>query len=252
MGKTVITGKLNAQMTGVTTYNTATVGVAGDGFKAKDLTFENAAGPGAHQAVAFLCDSDRAILHSVEFLGHQDTLYARSLRQYYESCRISGTVDFIFGNSAAVFHNCSIVVVSRLEGAEKGESNALTAHGRTDPGQTTGFVFRDCNVNGSDEYVEFYRKRPGRHKVYLGRPWKEYSRTVYLNCYLEEMVRPEGWMPWRGELALKTLFYGEYGSLGPGANDSGRVKWSSRIPAEHLGAYSLRSFLQGDEWVTSS
>lgn len=249
VGKTIITGKLNAQMSGVTTYNTATVGVSGDGFMAKDITFENAAGPGSHQAVAFMSDSDMSILYSVEFLGHQDTLYARSMRQFYHSCRISGTVDFIFGNSASMFYNSSVIVVPRQEGPEKGESNAVTAHGRTDPGQSTGFVFKICTVNGSEEYVNIYRKRPGRHKVYLGRPWKEFSRTVFLHCNLEEVVRPEGWMPWKGEFALKTLFYGEFENVGLGANENGRVEWSSRIPEEHLDAYSVKNYLQGDEWT---
>ncbi|PKA54552.1 putative pectinesterase/pectinesterase inhibitor 51 [Apostasia shenzhenica] len=250
IGRTVITGDLNAEMSGISTYNTATVGVAGDGFVAANLTFENSAGPKAHQAVAFLSDSDHSILESVEFAGHQDTLYARSLRQLYRNCRISGTVDFIFGNSATIFENCDIKVVPRQESPEKGESNAVTAHGRTDPGQPTGFVFKDCIVNGSDEYVSSYRRKSSVHRVYLGRPWKEYSRTVFLNCYLEEIVRPEGWLPWRGEFALATLFYGEYESSGPGANSTARVSWSSRIPAEHVGIYSLENFIQGGEWVT--
>ncbi|KAJ6805829.1 putative pectinesterase/pectinesterase inhibitor 51 [Iris pallida] len=251
-GRTVVTGSLNAQMPAVTTYNTATVGVFGDGFMARDLTFRNTAGPGSHQAVAFRCDGDRSFLHSVEFLGHQDTLYARSLRQLYVNCTISGTVDFIFGNSAAVFKGCLIQVLPRQESPEKGESDAVTAHGRTDPGQATGFVFEECTVDGSDEYMEIYKRRPTRHKVYLGRPWKEYSRTVFLNCYLGEMVRPEGWMPFRPGFGLKTLFYGEYSSSGPGANVSGRVGWSSQVPEEHLGMYSVRNFLQGDEWALTN
>ncbi|XP_020082353.1 probable pectinesterase/pectinesterase inhibitor 51 [Ananas comosus] len=249
MGATVVTGARHAQMPGLTTYDTATVAVLADGFRARGLTFENAAGPGAHQAVAFRSDSDMSVLEHVEFRGHQDTLYARSLRQLYSHCRISGTVDFIFGNAAAVFDSCLIEVVPRLENPEKGERNAVTAHGRTDPSQPTGFVFYNCTVTGSAEYLELYRKKPRVHRVYLGRPWKEYSRTVFVRCYFGEVVRPEGWLPWRGDFALKTLFYGEYGSLGPGANASARVEWSSQIEEEHLGVYSPENFIQGDEWV---
>ncbi|KAK8948647.1 putative pectinesterase/pectinesterase inhibitor 51 [Platanthera zijinensis] len=252
MGKTVITGDLNAQMTGLSTYNTATVGITGDGFIAQNLTFENTAGPKAHQAVAFRSDSDHSYLESVEFAGHQDTLYARSLRQLYRNCRISGNVDFIFGNSAAIFESCDIRVLPRLESPEKGETNAVTAHGRTDPGQPTGFVFKNCVVNGSDDYVAIYYRKPGAHKVYLGRPWKEFSRTVFLNCYLAEMVRPEGWLPWSGDFALATLFYGEYENRGPGANSTARVSWSSQIPAEHVGIYSAEHFIQGNGWVPAN
>ncbi|KAJ0976944.1 hypothetical protein J5N97_012418 [Dioscorea zingiberensis] len=252
MGKTVITNSLNvAKMNGVTTYDTATVGVDGDGFMATNLTFQNTADAGAHQAVAFRSDSDLSILQSVEFVGHQDTLYARSLRQFYKNCRISGTIDFIFGNSAAVFQDCSILIVPRPGSPDKGETNAVTAHGRTDPAQPTGFVFLGCTVNGSNEYTALYHKKPKAHRNYLGRPWKEYSRTVFVQCLLGEILKPEGWLPWRGDFALATLFYGEFGNSGPGANPAARVAWSSVIPAEHVGAYSVKNFIQGDQWIPS-
>ncbi|CAD5179760.1 unnamed protein product [Musa acuminata subsp. malaccensis] len=252
MGTTVITGSQNVgHNQDVTTYHSATVGILGDGFAARDLTFENTAGPGAHQAVAFRSDSDQSILESVEFRGHQDTLYARSLRQLYRKCRIAGTVDFIFGNSASVFDRCVIEVVPRAEGPRKAGSNPVAAHGRTDPAQATGFVFSGCAINGSDDYLAAYQRKPGAHRAYLGRPWKEYSRTVYVNCYMGEVVMPEGWLPWREDFALSTLFYGEYGSSGPGANAAARVGWSSQIPSEHVGLYSVETFIQGDEWVPS-
>ncbi|KAG1369988.1 Pectinesterase [Cocos nucifera] len=251
MGATVITGALNAQMPGVWTYNTATVGVFGDGFMARDLTIENTAGVGAHQALALRLDSDHSVLDSVELRGHQDTLYARSLRQLYRRCRISGTVDFVFGNAAAVFDECLLEVVPRAEGPDKSGSDTVTAQGRTDPAQATGFVFRQCAVNGSEEFLTAFRRKPKANRLYLGRPWKEYARVVFIETYLGEVVTPEGWLPFRPGFALDTLFYGEYGSSGPGAKTTSRVKWSSQIPAEHLGLYSVDNFIQGNEWVPS-
>ncbi|XP_077234061.1 putative pectinesterase/pectinesterase inhibitor 51 [Tasmannia lanceolata] len=251
MGKTVITGNLNVGMVGVSTFNTATVGVSGDGFMARDLTIENTAGPDAHQAVAFRCTSDLSIMENCEFVGHQDTLYTQSLRQFYKSCRIEGTVDFIFGNSAAVFQDSLILVRPRQLLPEKGETNALTAHGRTDPGQSTGFVFQNCVINGTDDYLALYNRNPKVHKNYLGRPWKQYSRTVFIRCHLEGLIRPEGWLPWDGDFALSTLYYGEFENSGPGSNTSARVNWSSQIPAEHVLVYSLQSFIQGNEWIPS-
>lgn len=249
MGKTVITGELNAQMPNLTTIDSATVTAIGDGFRARDITFENSAGAGAHQAVAFRSDSDRSVFEFVEFRGHQDTLYARSMRQFYRNCYITGTVDFVFGNSAALFYNCTIETVPRLERPEKGAKNIVTAHGRTDPAQATGFVFHNCRISGSSEYLELYRKNPLVHRLYLGRPWKEYSRTVFIGCYLGEMVRKEGWLPWRAEFALGTLYYGEYGNWGPGAETEGRVDWSSQVPKERLHVYSVENFIQGHEWI---
>ncbi|KAF3440573.1 hypothetical protein FNV43_RR18857 [Rhamnella rubrinervis] len=252
MGKTVITGSLNVGQPGISTYNTATVGVLGDGFMASNLTIQNTAGPDAHQAVAFRSDSDLSVVQNCEFLGNQDTLYAHALRQFYKSCRIQGNVDFIFGNSASIFQDCQILVRPRQVKPEKGENNAVTAHGRTDPAQSTGFVFQNCLINGTEEYMKLYHSKPKVHKNYLGRPWKEYSRTVFIDCNLEALITPQGWMPWSGDFALKTLFYGEFKNSGPGSNLSQRVAWSSQIPAEHLSVYSVRNFIQGNEWIPTS
>lgn len=231
-------------------YNGA--GVLGDGFMASGLTIKNTAGPDAHQAVAFRSDSDLSVIQNCEFLGNQDTLYAHALRQFYKSCRIQGNVDFIFGNSASVFQDCQIFVAPRQLKPEKGENNAVTANGRTDPAQSTGFVFQNCLINGTEEYMKLYYSKPKVHKNFLGRPWKEYSRTVFINCNIESLLAPQGWMPWSGDFALKTLFYGEFGNSGPGSNLSQRVAWSSRIPAEHVNAYSVQNFIQGDEWIPTS
>ncbi|XP_073147345.1 probable pectinesterase/pectinesterase inhibitor 51 [Henckelia pumila] len=251
MGKTVITGSMNVGQPGVFTYDTATVGVVGDGFMASDLTIRNTAGPDAHQAVAFRSDSDRSVVQNCEFLGNQDTLYAHGLRQYYKSCRIQGNVDFIFGNSAAFFQDCLILVAPRQTRPEKGENNAVTAHGRIHPGQTTGFVFQNCLVNGTEAYMALYHSKPGVHRNYLGRPWKEYSRTVFVHCTLEALISSDGWMPWNEDFALKTLYYGEFSNSGLGSDRSKRVSWSSSIPAEHVQSYSVQNFIQGDRWTNA-
>lgn len=216
---------------------------------ASGITFQNTAGPETHQAVAFRSDSDRSIVENCEFLGNQDTLYAHSLRQYYKSCRIQGNVDFIFGNSAVVFQDCLILIAPRQQNPEKGENNAVTAHGRIDPAQSTGFVFRNCVINGTDAYLALYRKNPKVHSNFLGRPWKEYSRTVFVSCNFEVIVSPAGWMPWAGDFALKTLYYGEFNNSGAGSATSRRVKWSSQIPANHVASYSVGNFIQGDYWI---
>ncbi|XP_012853738.1 PREDICTED: probable pectinesterase/pectinesterase inhibitor 51 [Erythranthe guttata] len=252
MGKTVITGSLNVGLLVVSTYNSATVGVLGDGFMASGLTIQNTAGPGAYQAVAFRSDSDLSVIENCEFIGNQDTLYAHSLRQYYKSCRIQGNIDFIFGNSASYFQDCLILISPRQIDPEKGENNAVTAQGRIDPSQSTGFVFQNCVINGTDDYVALYNSNPSVHKNYLGRPWKLYSRTVFIGCTLESLIAPDGWMIWDGDFALKTLYYGEFENSGPGSDTSKRVNWSSVIPAERAYAYTVQNFLQGDQWIPAS
>ncbi|KAL6885934.1 hypothetical protein ACP4OV_010195 [Aristida adscensionis] len=249
MGATVVTASRSVGIDGLGTYGTATVAVIGDGFRARDMTFENSAGAGAHQAVAFRSDSDRSVLENVEFRGHQDTLYARTMRQLYRRCSIIGTVDFIFGNAAAMFEECVIKTVPRAEGSRKNVRNVIAANGRIDPGQTTGFVFRNCTVDGSKEFMELFQAKPRSYKLYLGRPWKEYARTVYVSCYFGTVVRPEGWLPWRGDFALRKLYYGEFDSRGPGSNSTARVEWSSQISEQLVRFYSAENFIQGHEWI---
>lgn len=219
---------------------------------ASGLTIQNTAGPDAHQAVAFRSDSDLSVIENCEFIGNQDTLYAHALRQFYKSCRILGNVDFIFGNSAAIFQDCQILVRPRQLKPEKGENNAIAAHGRTDPAQSTGFVFQNCLINGTEEYMRLCHKKPKVHKNFLGRPWKEFSRTVYIHCNLEALITPPGWLPWRGDFALKTLFYGEFENSGPGSDATQRVAWSSQIPADHVFTYSVQNFIQGNDWIPTS
>ncbi|KAK1367595.1 putative pectinesterase/pectinesterase inhibitor 51 [Heracleum sosnowskyi] len=245
MGKTVITGSLNVNMPNIsTTRNTPTVGVYGDGFMASNLTIENTANVDI-QAVALLTDSDLAVIENCEILGHQDTLYANGLRQYFKSCRVEGTVDFVFGNAAAFFQDCTFLIRPRIQTPEKGEQNVVTAHSKVDPAQVTGYVFQNCVINGTDKYMEFYRSNPKVHENFLGRPWREFSRTVFISCFMENIVSPEGWTEWEGEEGLQTLYYGEFNSTGPGANPAARVPWSNKIPPDHVSAYSLQNFIQG-------
>nr|XP_023896785.1 probable pectinesterase/pectinesterase inhibitor 51 [Quercus suber] len=258
IGKTVITGSLSVGQPGISTSSSATVSVLGDGFMASGLTFQNTAGPDkdnqSHQAVAFKSSSDFSVVENCEFLGNQDTLFAQALRQFYKSCRIQGNVDFIFGNSASFFQDCQLLVVPRQGDPEKGEHNTVTAHGRTDPGQSTGFVFHNCLINGTEEYLKLYNSNPKVHNNYLGRPWKEYSRTVFIQSNLGALLSPQGWLPWSADsdFGLKTLYYGESGNTGPGSTPSQRVTWSTQIPAQHIDTYSVENFIQGDQWIPSS
>ncbi|XP_017227570.2 probable pectinesterase/pectinesterase inhibitor 51 [Daucus carota subsp. sativus] len=243
IGKTVITGSLNVAMPNVTTRSSATLSVYGDGFMASNMTIENSAEIDV-QAVALLADSDRTLIENCAILGHQDTLYANALRQYYKSCQIEGTVDFIFGNAIAFFQDCTILVRPRVTTPEVGDQSAITAHSRMDPSQVSGFVFQNCVINGTDKYAELYRINPKVHNYFLGRPWREFARTVYISCVMD-IVCPEGWSKWVGDQGLQTLYYGEFNSTGPAANPVGRVPWSNQIPPDHVASYSLQNFIQG-------
>ncbi|KAM3351955.1 hypothetical protein ACQJBY_023686 [Aegilops geniculata] len=243
MDATVITGSRNV-VDGATTFNSATLAVAADGVILQDLRIENTAGPEKHQAVALRVSADRAVINRCRVDGYQDTLYAHQLRQFYRDCFVSGTVDFVFGNAAAVLQNC--VITARRPA--RGQKNAVTAQGRTDPNQNTGMSLQRCRVVPADDLAPVAEAFP----TFLGRPWKAYSRTVYMQSYLGAHVHPRGWLEWNGDFALNTLFYGEYANEGPGAGTAGRVKWPGyRVITDRSVAvqFTVGQFIQGGYWL---
>ncbi|KAJ6718918.1 PECTINESTERASE INHIBITOR 5-RELATED [Salix purpurea] len=243
---TVITSSKNTQ-DGTTTFRSATVGASGKGFIAKDMTFENTAGPQKHQAVALRSGSDFSVFYRCSFKGYQDTLYVHSQRQFYRDCDIYGTVDFIFGDAAVVLQNCNIYVRRPMSK----QKNTVTAQGRTDPNENTGIVIHNSRVMAASDL----RPVQGSFKSYLGRPWKKYSRTVLLKSNLDGLIDPAGWLPWKGEFALSTLYYGEYMSTGSGASTKGRVKWPGYhtiTSPKEAGKFTVENFLAGNSWISAA
>ncbi|OVA02124.1 Pectinesterase [Macleaya cordata] len=242
---TVITGKRSV-VGGYTTFRSATVAVAGDGFLARDITFENTAGPVKHQAVALRINADLAAVYRCNIHGYQDTLYVHSFRQFYRECNISGTVDFIFGNAAVVFQGCNII--ARLPKA--GQFNAITAHSRDSPDQNTGISIQNCSILASEDLFESNMDV----KSYLGRPWKEYARTVYMESYIDDLISPLGWKEWEGNSGLDTLYYGEYENTGPGSGTDNRVTWKGYNVMNYDDAlsYAVSELITGDEWLEST
>ncbi|XP_044501119.1 pectinesterase-like [Mangifera indica] len=246
IGKTVVKASRNV-IDGWTTFRSATVAVVGNGFIAKGITFENSAGPSKHQAVALRSGSDLSAFYQCSFVGYQDTLYVHSLRQFYRDCDIYGTIDFIFGNAAVVFQNCSLYARKPNEN----QKNIFTAQGREDPNQNTGISILNCKVAAAADLIP----NQTNFKTYLGRPWKEYSRTVYLQSYIGDLVDPAGWLEWNGTFAVSTLYYGEYKNRGPGSNTSARVTWPGyRIinNSSVASQFTVEGFLQGSQWLNST
>lgn len=220
--------------------------MVGEGFMAKDMGFQNTAGPHKHQAVALRVQSDRSIFYKCQMDGYQDTLYAHANRQFYQSCTISGTVDFIFGNSPVVFQNCKMVVRRPMDG----QKNIVTAQGRKDRREPTAIILQNCTITGEAAYFPLTAKLPS----YLGRPWKLYSRTFILQSQIDEVIHPDGWLPWNGDFALNTCFYAEFDNRGKGASMERRVKWRGikTITEAHAQRFTAQNFIQGDKWIKLS
>ncbi|WOG83408.1 hypothetical protein DCAR_0102583 [Daucus carota subsp. sativus] len=241
--KTKITGSKNF-IDGVKTFETATVGVDGDAFMAKDIGFENSAGAEKHQAVALRLSSDRAVVFQCQIDGYQDTLYNHNYRQYYRDTTITGTIDFIFGDSASVFQNCKMVVRKPLDN----QGCMVTAQGRIDQRSTGGNVLQNCTITGEPGL-------PPATKNYLGRPWKEFSRTIIMQSNIDAIIAPEGWSPWTGDFGQKTCYFLEYQNRGPGSDTSKRVNWPGIIKNmndQDIQQFTAVKFIQGDTWVPAT
>ncbi|KAL0308372.1 UNVERIFIED_CONTAM: putative pectinesterase/pectinesterase inhibitor 54 [Sesamum radiatum] len=246
---TVITAGSSVGKGGSSLRGSATFTITGDGFIARDIGFQNTAGPGAAQAVALTISSDHSVLYRCSIAGYQDTLYAHSLRQFYRECDIYGTVDFIFGNAAAVFQSCTLVLRRPRSG---GAYNVILANGRTDPGQSTGFSVQNCKITvGSD-----FSPVKNSYNSFLGRPWKEYSRAVVMQSNIDGAISSRGWVEWPGTggSTYKTLYFAEYENMGPGAGTSGRVKWPGFrvIGTPEASKFTVANFISGNSWLPST
>jgi pectinesterase len=261
----VITNSLNAKQAGGTFF-TETIEINGPGFQADNITFENAAG-NTGQAVAVANRSDRSIFKHCRFLGHQDTLFADYGRQYYVDSYIEGGVDYIFGNAAAVFDRDQL---------HSNGPGFITAQSRTSPDQPTGYVILNSKV--TDDFApatatgapglasETWVNRappantPGSKSIAsahftigLGRPWRTYSRVIYINTELPAEMNPAGWNNWGSAANESTAYYAESNSIGPGASPSTRVPWSHQLTPAEARQYLPQTFLAGpksgpDHW----
>lgn len=202
--------------------------VYGDDFTAENITFENSSGP-VGQAVAVQVIGDKAYFKNCRFLGFQDTLYTYGYgsRQLYENCYIEGTTDFIFGAATAYFKECEIY-------CKKGGS-FITAASTPDTIKY-GYVFKDCKIKG-EEGASYY----------LGRPWRPYAKTVFINCELGDFIKSAGWDFWGKESNKETAFYAEYQNKGRGFRPAERVEWSHQLSASEAGNYSIDKVLSGWE-----
>lgn len=242
---TIITGD-DSVGGGSSMPGSATFTITGDGFIARDIGFHNTAGPQGEQALALSVASDHSVFYRCSIAGYQDTLYALALRQFYRDTDIYGTVDFIFGNAAAVFQNC-YVVLRRPSGGY----NVIMANARTDPGQNTGFSLQNCKIAVGSDFSQVKHN----YNSYLGRPWKQYSRAVVMQSNIDDSISSRGWVEWPGAGDyVKTLYFAEYANVGPGAATSNRVKWSGYHvmgPAEAV-KFTVANFIAGTSWLPST
>ena len=211
------------------TFRSFTVRVDANDITFKNITIENNAAR-LGQAVAIHTQGDRILFVNCRFLGNQDTVYTGMprTRLYFKDCYIEGTTDFIFGPSTAWFENCDIFC----------KLNSYITAASTPQEVAYGYVFNNCRITCAQ----------GVEKVYLGRPWRDYGYTLFMNCELPRQIRPEGWHQWRPE-AVKTARYMEYNNRGEGADTSRRVSWSRQLTKKEAAKITLDAvFSINNDW----
>ena len=228
--ETIITWDDHANINKMGTFRTYTMKVEGSMITFKNLTIENNAAR-LGQAVALHTEGDMLTFIGCRFLGHQDTIYTGNARTrlYFKDCHIEGTTDFIFGPATAWFEHCFILC----------KINSYITAASTPKDVPYGYIFNDCTVT-ADPHVS---------KVYLGRPWRDYGYTLFMNCTLPAQIRPEGWHHWQKEREL-TARYMEYQNRGEGASTSGRVAWSRQLTKKEAQLITpQRVFTLQSEWM---
>lgn len=218
--KTIITYDDHANINKMGTFRTYTVKVEGSDITFKNLTIENNAAQ-LGQAVALHTEGDRLKFINCRILGNQDTIYtgAKFTRLYFKDCYIDGTTDFIFGPSTALFEDCII----------HSKRNSYVTAASTPKEAKYGYVFKHCKLTAE----------PGVDKVYLGRPWRPYAYTLFIECELGKHIVPAGWHNWGKQSNEETARYMEYKNTGEGANVSERVAWSKQLTKKEAEAVTV-------------
>ncbi len=237
------------------TFRSYTFLVVANNFHAYNITFKNESGFGKNvgQAIAVYAEGDKLSFKNCAMYGHQDTLYTgplpkaeketggfrgptenaprRIVHQLYEDCYIEGEVDFIFGSAVCYFKKCTLFALDRGM-----EINSYYTAPSTYEESEFGYVFDNCILTGNCP----------KATVSLSRPWRNYAKAVFLNCYYSDQVIPEGFSDWNKPEAHETVNYYEYNGKGPGFTPSLRASFSKILNKEEASRYSMERVLGPD------
>lgn len=229
--KTIVTWNDYAAKDKMGTFKTWTMRIDGDGIRVENLTIRNTAGR-VGQAVALHVEGDQCEFVNCLLLGDQDTLFTGKggSRQYFRNCYIEGTTDFIFGPATVWFEKCNIMC----------KANSYITAASTPAESRFGYIFNKCKISAASDV----------DKLYLGRPWRAYAYTLFVQCELPECIVPEGWHNWGRTENEKTARYAEYQNSGKGANTTKRATWSKQLTADEFSHITLPTVMsQTSDWT---
>lgn len=206
------------------TFHTSTFSIEANDTILENLTVKNNAGE-VGQAIALSITSDRVAVINCRLIGNQDTLYlGNEGKIYIKNSYIEGTTDYIFGSATAFFENCMI---------HSKKDSYITAPSTPEGGEF-GFVFNNCILTAASPVT----------KVYLGRPWRSFAKSVFLNSELTSAIVPEGWHNWNKKEAEQYTFFAEFNNSGSGANQATRVKWAHQLSKKEAKKYTKQNVLR--------
>ncbi len=226
----VLLGTAEPRLQAMGTFRTYTLKIEGNDITLKNLTIENNSAR-LGQAVSLHTEGDRIQVINCRIIGHQDTIYTgvAGTRLWFKGCYICGTTDFIFGPSIAWFEDCTIESLI----------NSYVTAASTPKDQPYGYVFNNCRLIAAE----------GVNQVYLGRPWRDYGYTLFMNCELGRHIRPEGWHHWEKQRE-QTARYLEYNNRGEGTQPQQRVSWSRQLTKKEAATITPEKvFTLQDSWL---
>jgi len=171
----------------------------------ENLTIENSYGyekQSGPQALALYTEADRFTANNCWLRSYQDTYLTAyggtAFRHYWKNSKIEGAVDFIYGGGDVFFDKCTITCVRK----DGGYIVAPSHHSST----LWGYVFSHCTIDEA---------HASGVTTYLGRPWHQAPKTVFLYTTLKAKVYPKGW--YYKMNAIPSVF-ADYGTMDANGN----------------------------------
>ena len=230
----------------------ATVTVNADNCFFENITLENSyghekqAGP---QALALNTGGDRIALNNVALLSYQDTWITTSTsnnRHYIKNSLIEGAVDFIY-NSGNVYLDGDTLEINRPSGGYiVAPSHAADVK--------WGYVFQN-NIIRAHKGVDV-------KDVWLGRPWHNEPKTVFINTQTYVNIPAKGWYNTMGGLPALWAEYNTVDANGNPVDLSQRESYyyymngdqkvekfgvKNTLTAEEAAEYTLKNVVGGDD-----
>ncbi|KAF2000008.1 carbohydrate esterase family 8 protein [Amniculicola lignicola CBS 123094] len=196
-------------------------------FRAYNLNFTNAYLPySAGPSLALSTSYANTGFYYCAFKSYQDTIYVGKLgNSYMKHCYIGGQTDFLYGFGTLW------IEASQL--ALRGCGGGVTAW----KGTNTTFV------NKYGVYIHASRVEKENStlaitgKCALGRPWNNLHRSIFAKTYLDDSIRPSGYIAWSATdpRVVNATMMAEYQSFGPGWNATGRAAGNVTVVLDNKG-----------------